>query len=246
MSAPVLVPDRMVGRRPAISARHWRASYPCFSRCSWGNPDDIANPVLDALAPDQGPALGALGIVVHPVGLSITEPGGQLKRWTSERDVQLDSRAYDFVVDRPRQVWWPGDTPTGDSQGAPAIAVSGGRPRRAILRASRGHDISRLLAVVLPGAGRREGEEHSLTRGHHRVPAASNLRAVGRWPSGELTEIYRSTQTSWRGRTASSTRRSRVGAVPAVCIRKSPLDLWPARWRPPSSIAPGMYQRVAT
>jgi hypothetical protein len=82
--------------------------------------DSDSEPVNhDQPAPDQGPSPGNLGRVLHPAGLTISEPGAHLQPWKSARDVSVDGRRYDFIVDRARQVWWPGDTPTTGFEGGP-------------------------------------------------------------------------------------------------------------------------------
>ncbi len=79
--------------------------------------DSDSPPAYDQLAPDQGPFPGALGKVVHPVGVVIGDPRAEPQPWTSARDAAAGNRRYDFIVDRGAQVWWPGDTPTTGAGG---------------------------------------------------------------------------------------------------------------------------------
>lgn len=73
----------------------------------------------DPAADDVGPTLGNLGTVIHPVGVTISDPGAKLEPWTSAQGLQIGTRRYDFLVDRQKQAWWPGDTETGGAGGGP-------------------------------------------------------------------------------------------------------------------------------
>jgi hypothetical protein len=49
------------------------------------------------------------GKTVQPVGLTVPDAGPDVQNWTSAQGLMVDGRRYDFVVDRSKQSWWPGD-----------------------------------------------------------------------------------------------------------------------------------------
>jgi hypothetical protein len=98
----------------------------------WWAIEEISNddsPVAgDIPGPDVGPTPGALGRVVHPAGVTIGDAGALLQPWMCKQGHQADGRTYDFVVDRKRQVWWPGDTPITGYNGGPGYRGLWGPP----------------------------------------------------------------------------------------------------------------------
>jgi hypothetical protein len=62
----------------------------------------------DPVPPDQAPATGS-GKTLHPAGLVVPGHWADPEPWRSAQGVEIDGRTYDFLVDRQRQVWWPGD-----------------------------------------------------------------------------------------------------------------------------------------
>ncbi|ULE32796.1 hypothetical protein [Mycobacterium sp. IDR2000157661] len=61
----------------------------------------------ESVAPDG--EVGAGGVTLHPS--SVTPPATWSKPtpWRCARDLRLDGRRYDYIVDRPSQPWWPSD-----------------------------------------------------------------------------------------------------------------------------------------
>jgi hypothetical protein len=70
--------------------------------------DEVAeSPKTDAPNPDQAPSAGS-GTALRPHGVAAAGvPADKQRDWQVGRDVQLDGRSYDFVVDRTKQVWSP-------------------------------------------------------------------------------------------------------------------------------------------
>ena len=62
----------------------------------------------DTVPDDQAPAAG-MGNAIHPVGLVVPDAGSDAHPWRSAQSAMIDGRAYDFLVDRSSQGWWPGD-----------------------------------------------------------------------------------------------------------------------------------------
>ena len=62
----------------------------------------------DGAVPDVAPTAGA-GKTIRPAGLAIPDGGPDVQDWTAQRDLTLNGRRYDFIVDRTTQVWWPSD-----------------------------------------------------------------------------------------------------------------------------------------
>ena len=62
----------------------------------------------DNPAPDVAGGAGS-GKTVQPAGVTVPDAGGDVQNWTSARNLTIDGRRYDFVVDRGTQPWWPGD-----------------------------------------------------------------------------------------------------------------------------------------
>jgi len=65
-------------------------------------------PTDDTPLPDVVGNPGA-GKTVQPAGLTVPDAGPDVQNWTSARSLMIDGRSYDFVVDRSKQPWWPGD-----------------------------------------------------------------------------------------------------------------------------------------
>ena len=56
------------------------------------------------------------GKVVRPKNVIVPDGGADQHEWQSARDLHIGARAYDFIVDRKRQAWWPvepGEETTG-------------------------------------------------------------------------------------------------------------------------------------
>ena len=49
------------------------------------------------------------GKTVQPAGVTVPDAGRDVQNWTSVRNLTIDGRRYDFIVDRSTQPWWPGD-----------------------------------------------------------------------------------------------------------------------------------------
>jgi hypothetical protein len=63
-------------------------------------------------ATDVGAEEGHFGHVVHSKSLalrSIDFPNATLVKWAADQSVEIAGRRYDFIVDRPAQIWWPSD-----------------------------------------------------------------------------------------------------------------------------------------
>lgn len=60
--------------------------------------------------PDVAPGPGAFGKVVHPKDLTLTDPpGAEFVKWAADENVEIAGRHYNFIVNRPAQIWWPSD-----------------------------------------------------------------------------------------------------------------------------------------
>lgn len=67
-------------------------------------------PTLTQPAPDVAPGPGAFGRVVHPKTLTLTDPpGAEFVKWAADENVEVAGRHYNFIVNRPAQIWWPSD-----------------------------------------------------------------------------------------------------------------------------------------
>ena len=62
----------------------------------------------DNPAPDVAGSAGS-GKTVQPAGVTVPDAGGDVQNWTSARNLTIDGRRYDFIVDRSTQPWWLGD-----------------------------------------------------------------------------------------------------------------------------------------
>jgi hypothetical protein len=62
----------------------------------------------DNPAPDVAGSPGS-GKTVQPAAVTVPDAGSDVQNWTSARNLTIDGRRYDFVVDRSMQPWWPGD-----------------------------------------------------------------------------------------------------------------------------------------
>ncbi len=62
----------------------------------------------DYFPDDQAPAAGT-GNAIHPAGTVVPDSGADPHPWRSAQGAMIDGRAYDFLVDRSSQGWWPGD-----------------------------------------------------------------------------------------------------------------------------------------
>ena len=64
-------------------------------------------------ATDIGPEPATLfGLIVHPKGFALSQadfPGGNFVAWAADQNVEVAGRRYNFIVDRPAQIWWPSD-----------------------------------------------------------------------------------------------------------------------------------------
>ena len=79
----------------AAEFKAWTSGNPPLVR-----PDDPPDPEL-APTPDSCIALRPKGLAVANV------PADKLQDWQVGRDVQMDGRHYDYLVDRTAQAWWP-------------------------------------------------------------------------------------------------------------------------------------------
>jgi hypothetical protein len=70
----------------------------------------------DNPAPDVAGSAGS-GKTVQPAGVTVPDAGGDVQNWTSARNLTIDGRRYDFIVDRSTQPWWPGDFNQGGYMG---------------------------------------------------------------------------------------------------------------------------------
>jgi hypothetical protein len=61
--------------------------------------------------PDVTPAPGALGKVMHPNNLTLTDPGATSVKWANDKDeeIEIAGRHYHWIVNRAAQIWWPSD-----------------------------------------------------------------------------------------------------------------------------------------
>jgi hypothetical protein len=67
-------------------------------------------------APDETVLPGS-GKVVKPEGLTVPDAGADVHDWQAAQTVAIDGRRYDFIVDRTRQTWWPGESGQGGYRG---------------------------------------------------------------------------------------------------------------------------------
>jgi len=71
----------------------------------FGSPDTLVEPSKTPTDQTGGPAFGK---IIRPNGLSFpeTSSAAAVVDWQVERQLLPNNRAYDFVVNRPSQVWW--------------------------------------------------------------------------------------------------------------------------------------------
>ncbi|MFI9203202.1 hypothetical protein [Streptomyces sp. NPDC053048] len=67
-----------------------------------------------AIDDPEYPAAGS-GRTIKPADVNLPEFGNDVKDWTSREFDDAQGRHYDFVVDRSKQKWWPGDPGTPPS-----------------------------------------------------------------------------------------------------------------------------------
>jgi hypothetical protein len=70
----------------------------------------------DTPEPDVAATPGT-GKVVRPAGLTVPDAGPDVQDWTSAQGLVIGGMRYDFIVDRSRQPWWPGDFEQGGYRG---------------------------------------------------------------------------------------------------------------------------------
>ncbi|HEY3247756.1 MAG TPA: hypothetical protein VGK88_05640, partial [bacterium] len=67
--------------------------------------------------PDATAIPGALGKIIHPQGLTLTDRDAEFVPWAVSEGAAVGTRHYNFIVDRKTQIWWPSDDGTGGYRG---------------------------------------------------------------------------------------------------------------------------------
>lgn len=78
-----------------VEFKNWTSNVPPLTRPA--DPPD----------PEPAPTAGS-GTALRPKGIAVANvPADKLQDWQVGRDVQIDDRHYDYLVDRTAQAWWP-------------------------------------------------------------------------------------------------------------------------------------------
>ncbi|HWX71924.1 MAG TPA: hypothetical protein VNY79_05445, partial [Xanthobacteraceae bacterium] len=126
----------------------------------------------DNPAPDVAGSAGS-GKTVQPAGVTVPDARGDVQNWTSARNLTIDGRRYDFIVDRSTQPLWPGDFNQGGYMGrwGPRVETDPFGRRR--------HALPSFLAPLLPGVCQRESVRCALNGARAGpVPAAGSGRLI--------------------------------------------------------------------
>jgi hypothetical protein len=73
-----------------------------------GEPFGAGGPQADKPAPEKSAGAANAGRTIRPAGLPITGVADAVD-WVSAQGVSHNGRTYDYIVDRPTQIWWPSD-----------------------------------------------------------------------------------------------------------------------------------------